>query len=71
MTCEMLKDLIIQSRGESEWIEFKENNDTPQLIGEYISALANAATLHNIAKAYLVYGVEDGTLNMVGTEFQP
>ena len=71
MTCETLKDLIQQYNKESEWIEFKHNNDKPQLIGEYISALANSATLHDVAKAYLVYGVEDSTLKMLGTEFKP
>ncbi len=30
---------------ETEWVEFKHNNDDPQLIGEYISALANSAAL--------------------------
>jgi len=71
MTCETLKDLIQQYNKESEWIEFKLNNDKPQMIGEYISALANSATLHDVFKAYLVYGVEDSTLKMLGTEFKP
>ncbi len=71
MTCETLKDLIQQHNKESEWIEFKHNNDKPQLIGEYISALANSATLHDVAKAYLVYGVEDSTLKMIGTKYKP
>ena len=28
---------------ETEWVEFKQSNDDAPLIGEYISALANAA----------------------------
>lgn len=53
---------------ENEWIEFKVNNEKPELIGEYISALANSAILHDMNKAYLIFGVEDGTLNIIGTE---
>ena len=30
---------------EAEWAEFKHNNTDPQMIGEYLSALSNAATL--------------------------
>ena len=71
MTCETLKDLVNQYKKESEWIEFKVNNEEPHMIGEYISALANSATLHDISKAYLVYGVEDETLKLLGTDFKP
>jgi predicted HTH transcriptional regulator len=56
---------------ETEWVEFKVNNDNPQEIGEYISALANAATLSGKAKAYLVWGVEDSSHTIVGTQFSP
>jgi hypothetical protein len=52
---------------ETEWVEFKVNQSDPQPIGEYISALANAAALHGKAFAYLVWGVEDGTHAIVGT----
>lgn len=71
MICETLEDLIRLHKKETEWIEFKVNNDEPQLVGEYISALANSAVLHNVQKAYLVYGIEDSTLKIVGTDFQP
>ena len=30
---------------ETEWVEFKRSNEHPQELGEYISALANAAAL--------------------------
>ncbi len=30
---------------ESEWLEFKENNDNPEKLGENISALANSAAI--------------------------
>ncbi|MBU5611621.1 ATP-binding protein [Geomonas azotofigens] len=56
---------------ETEWIEFKVNNDDPQMIGEYISALANSAALCGKALAYLVWGIEDGTHEVTGTSFVP
>ena len=56
---------------ETEWVEFKENNDNPDEIGEYISALANAAALQGKAFAYLVWGVRDADHVIVGTSFDP
>ena len=56
---------------ETEWVEFKHNNSNPQEIGEYISALANAAALNSKAHGYVVWGVEDDTHEVVGTSFQP
>ena len=56
---------------ETEWVEFKYNNDNPQEIGEYVSALANGAALHGKACGYFVWGIEDGTHRVVGTAFRP
>jgi predicted HTH transcriptional regulator len=56
---------------ETEWVEFKVNNADPQEIGEYLSALANAAALNGKAFGYLLWGVEDQTHRIVGTEFSP
>lgn len=56
---------------ETEWVEFKEDNDNPQEIGEYLSALANSAALAGKAFAYLVWGVENDTHQVVGTRFVP
>jgi ATP-dependent DNA helicase RecG len=56
---------------ETEWIEFKQNNADPQEIGEYLSALSNAAALHRQETAYIVWGIENGTHNVVGTTFKP
>ena len=56
---------------ETDWVEFKLNQDAPRAIGEYISALANAATLHGKAQAYLLWGVENGTHAIAGTGFSP
>jgi predicted HTH transcriptional regulator len=71
MTGESLKELINRYSRENEWIEFKVNNKNFEMIGEYISALSNSATLNDVSKAYLIYGVNDETLEMVGTKFYP
>jgi ATP-dependent DNA helicase RecG len=56
---------------ETEWLEFKENDKRPDDIGQYISALSNSARLFDREKGYLVWGVENGTHNIVGTNFKP
>ncbi len=56
---------------ETEWVEFKRNRAEPEEIGEYISALANSAALCGKANAYLVWGVENQTHGVVGTNFIP
>ena len=56
---------------ESEWVEFKENNSNPHIIGEYLSALSNSAFLENKEFGYLVFGIEDETHKVVGTSFLP
>jgi len=56
---------------ETEWVEFKKSRADPQDIGEYISALANAATLNGKAFAYIVWGVDDSSHQLIGTTFIP
>lgn len=56
---------------ETEWVEFKQNNEDPQAIGEYISALANSAALLGKESAYVVWGVENESHAVVGTRFRP
>ena len=57
---------------ETEWIEFKMNKGsiTDEVIGEYISAMSNGATVANKPFGYLVWGVEDGTHRVKGTNFR-
>ena len=57
--------------GEKEWVEYKLNNADPEEIGQYISALANAAALSDQPFGYLFWGIEDGTGKPVGTNFNP
>ena len=54
---------------EQEWFEFKENWFEPIQLGEYVSALSNAATYHNEKNAYFIWGINDKTHEIVGTEF--
>jgi predicted HTH transcriptional regulator len=71
---EYLESLVLELcalPGETEWVEFKVNEAKPQGIGEYISALANAAALVGKAFAYLVWGVRDEDHAVVGTRFDP
>ena len=56
---------------ETQWLEFKDNNTDPQMIGENISALANAAAYCERDYAYLIWGVNDATHTIVGTDFDP
>lgn len=54
---------------ETQWIEFKHNNYTPNMIGQDISALANSAALYEKTCAYMLWGVDDTTHEIVGTEY--
>lgn len=56
---------------ELPWIEFKHNNYNPQEIGEYVSALSNTAALFNQEHAFMIWGVDDATHDIVGTTFHP
>lgn len=65
---EKLINELCSYSNETGWIEFKHNNYTPEMIGEDISALANSATLLDKSCAYMVWGIEDKTHEIVGTE---
>ena len=74
MTKEDLNRLLNELRmlpSETEWVEFKCNYVKPEEIGEYLSALANSASLHKKEAAYLIWGIEDTTHRVVGTAFKP
>ncbi|WP_010323794.1 ATP-binding protein [Marinobacterium stanieri] len=73
MTLEQLRSLLnelCRLPAETEWVEFKHNADIEK-IGEYISALANSAALLGKQTAYLVYGVDDASHEIIGTRFKP
>jgi ATP-dependent DNA helicase RecG len=56
---------------EAGCVEFKENNSNPEDIGEYISALSNTAALQGKTNAFVIWGIKDGTHEVVGTSFSP
>lgn len=64
----LLLELAARSE-ETEWLEFKLNRGsiTNIEIGEYISALSNGACIKNQPFGYLVFGVDDKTHAIVGT----
>jgi len=62
---------ILQGEAESEIVELKHNNTDKEAIGQYISALSNSAALGGNNKAFMVWGIEDQTHNIVGTSFRP
>jgi ATP-dependent DNA helicase RecG len=56
---------------ETEWVEFKHNNEDPQEMGQYLSALSNSAALCQQPRGYIVWGVQDSTHTILGTSFKP
>ncbi len=56
---------------ETAWLEFKGNNSDPDVIGKRCAALSNAARIEGRDLAYMVWGVEDGSHAVVGTDFMP
>lgn len=67
---DLVKELLSYSF-ENEWFEFKENMKTDHELGEYISALSNGAAYMGKEQGYLVWGIEDSTHKIVGTDFDP
>ncbi len=59
---------LIKLPNETEWLEFKHNNAKPEMIGKDISALANSATLSDRSRAYMIWGIDDTTHEIVGTD---
>lgn len=64
-----LIDSLLFRNKETEWIEFKENFHSQEEIGQRISALSNSAFLCNMPYGYIVFGIDDRTLKVVGTDF--
>ncbi len=76
MTIHKTEDYLIslinelrKSAKETEWVEFKHNNADPDEIGQQIASLSNSAALCDKAYAYLVWGIQDKTHQVVGTSF--
>ena len=57
----------LKSKNESGWIEVKENNFTPEKVGETISALSNTGILFDKEYSYMIFGIKDETWDIIGT----
>lgn len=64
----LIDGLLVKNK-ETEWIEFKENFHSKEEIGERISALSNSAFLCNMPYGYIVFGINNESLKVVGTNF--
>ncbi len=65
---EIIKNLVPFIH-EKEWFEFKGNWYEPEQLGEYISALSNAAKYVGEEYGYFVWGINDKTHEFVDTKF--
>lgn len=66
---ELLVNNLRKYESETNWFEFKCNNYDPDMIGQDISALANGAAYAEKTCAYMIWGVDDKTHDIVGTEY--
>lgn len=56
---------------ENEWVEFKSGDVvTNDRFGRYISAISNAACIHNQPFGYLIFGINDKTHTVEGTKYR-
>ncbi|MBE6400910.1 MAG: transcriptional regulator [Verrucomicrobia bacterium] len=62
----LVKELCKQPK-ETGWLEFKRNYCDPRMVGEDISALANSSVVAGRDCAYMLWGIEDGSHDIVGT----
>lgn len=67
----LLKKQIADLGKEGRSLEFKSNYQEADKLGKYISALSNGTCLDNQEFGYLYFGVEDETLKLIGTTFDP
>lgn len=64
----LLVNKLRRNENEANWFEFKSSNYEPEMIGQDISALANAAAYAEKTCAYMVWGIDDKTHDIVGTK---
>lgn len=65
---DLINELLSQG-AETEWLEFKKDNFESDTIGVRCSALANAARLVGKDIAYMLWGIDDTSLQVIGTHF--
>ena len=66
-----LIDRLRAESAETPWLEFKSNNTDPEMIGKRCSALANSARIEGRDLAYMLWGVDDESHAIIGTDFNP
>jgi ATP-dependent DNA helicase RecG len=55
---------------ETEWVEFKKGTATTNdKLGQYFSGLSNSACVKNMPFGYLIFGIDDSTHEVIGTQF--
>ena len=67
----LLVQRLLSMKRENEWIEFKLSNSEPQAIGEYLSALSNSAALNEQPYGYILWGINNESKSIEGTNFRP
>ena len=60
---------LLRYPSELPWLEFKYDNYEPFTIGQDISALANGAALEDKNAAYFLWGIDDSTHEIIGTDY--
>lgn len=67
---DLVNDLLKQP-AETPWLEFKHNLWDPKKIGQTVSALSNSARYCDKKVAFLLWGIEDKTRRVIGTNIGP
>ncbi len=63
-----LIDALTARPKETEWLEFKHNFHSKEEIGERLLAVSNSAYLCNMPFGYIVFGVDDVSHHVIGTD---
>ncbi len=66
---QLVRHLIMKGH-ETEYVEFKKNFDK-EVVGIRISAIANSCATLDREVGYIIFGVDDKSLDIVGTNFNP
>lgn len=67
----LLDSFIATYQKENKFLEFKSNHVEAKVLGEYLSALSNGACLEHVDYGYLFFGVDNSSLKVKGTSFNP
>ena len=64
---------LVTLPAETEIVEFKkaENSFSDTELGEYFSAIANEANLKGVTNGWLIFGVDNNTHKIVGSNYKP